>query len=239
MRKFNRKNNQVREITIEKNINLNADGSCLITQGNTKVICTATFEKDVPIWLKNKGSGWVTAEYSMLPASTSSRNKRESKQGKQTGRTIEIQRLIGRSLRTVVDLKKLNCGQFIVDCDVIQADGGTRTTSVTGAFVAMSLAIKKLLKQGILTENPIKDYLAAISCGIINNKIFMDLDYEEDSNADVDANFIFAKKLGISEVQISGEGSTFSLELMNEMIKLSTKAVENIFDLQKRMIGKI
>ena len=239
MRKFNRKNNQVREITIEKNINLNADGSCLITQGNTKVICTATFEKDVPIWLKNKGSGWVTAEYSMLPASTSSRNKRESKQGKQTGRTIEIQRLIGRSLRTVVDLKKLNCGQFIVDCDVIQADGGTRTTSVTGAFVAMSLAIKKLLKQGALTENPIKDYLAAISCGIINTKIFMDLDYEEDSNADVDANFIFAKKLGISEVQISGEGSTFSLKLMNEMIKLSTKAVENIFDLQKRMIGKI
>lgn len=239
MRKFNRKNNQVREITIEKNINLNADGSCLITQGNTKVICTATFEKDVPIWLKNKGSGWVTAEYSMLPASTSSRNKRESKQGKQTGRTIEIQRLIGRSLRTVVDLKKLNCGQFIVDCDVIQADGGTRTTSVTGAFVAMSLAIKKLLKQGALTENPIKDYLAAISCGIINSKIFIDLDYEEDSNADVDANFIFAKKLGISEVQISGEGSTFSLKLMNEMIKLSTKAIENIFDLQKRMIGKI
>ena len=239
MRKFNRKNNQVREITIEKNINLNADGSCLITQGNTKVICTATFGKDVPIWLKNKGSGWVTAEYSMLPASTSSRNKRESKQGKQTGRTIEIQRLIGRSLRTVVDLKKLNCGQFIVDCDVIQADGGTRTTSVTGAFVAMSLAIKKLLKQGALTENPIKDYLAAISCGIINSKIFIDLDYEEDSNADVDANFIFAKKLGISEVQISGEGSTFSLKLMNEMIKLSTKAVENIFDLQKRMIGKI
>ena len=239
MRKFNRKNNQIREITIEKNINLNADGSCLITQGNTKVICTATFEKDVPIWLKNKGSGWVTAEYSMLPASTSSRNKRESKQGKQTGRTIEIQRLIGRSLRTVVDLKKLNCGQFIVDCDVIQADGGTRTTSVTGAFVAMSLAIKKLLKQGALTENPIKDYLAAISCGIINSKIFIDLDYEEDSNADVDANFIFAKKLVISEVQISGEGSTFSLKLMNEMIKLSTKAVENIFDLQKRMIGKI
>ena len=165
----------------------------------------------------------------MLPASTSSRSKRESKQGKQTGRTIEIQRLIGRSLRTVVDLKKLNCGQFIVDCDVIQADGGTRTTSVTGAFVAMSLAIKKLLKQGVLTENPIKDYLAAISCGIINTKIFMDLDYEErNSNADVDANFIFAKELGISEVQISGEGSTFSLKLMNEMIKLSTKSVENI-----------
>ena len=239
MRNFNRKNNQIRPISIKKNFNVNADGSCLISQGNTKVICTATFEKDVPIWLKNKGSGWVTAEYSMLPASTSSRNKRESKQGKQTGRTIEIQRLIGRSLRTVVDLKKLNCGQFIVDCDVIQADGGTRTTSVTGAFVAMSLAIKKLLKQGALTENPIKDYLAAISCGIINTKIFIDLDYEEDSNADVDANFIFAKKLGISEVQISGEGSTFSLKLMNEMIKLSTKAVENIFDLQKRMIGKI
>ena len=239
MRKFNRKNNQIREITIEKNINLNADGSCLISQGNTKVICTATFEKDVPIWLKNKGSGWVTAEYSMLPASTSSRNKRESKQGKQTGRTIEIQRLIGRSLRTVIDLKKLNGGQFIVDCDVIQADGGTRTTSVSGAFIAISLAVKKLLKQGVLEENPIKDYLAAISCGIVSAKILMDLDYDEDSNADVDANFIFTKKMGISEVQISGESSTFSLKLINEMVKLSLKAVENIFDLQKKTIGKI
>ena len=239
MRKFNRKNYQIREITIEKNINLNADGSCLISQGNTKVICTATFEKDVPIWLKNKNSGWVTAEYSMLPASTTSRNKRESKQGKQTGRTIEIQRLIGRSLRTVIDLKKLNCGQFIVDCDVIQADGGTRTTSVSGAFIAISLAVKKLLKQGVLKENPIKDYLAAISCGIVNAEIFMDLDYDEDSNAGVDANFIFTKKMGISEVQISGEGSTFSLKLINEMVKLSLKAVENIFDLQKKTIGKI
>ena len=239
MRNFNRKNNQIREITIKKNINKNADGSCLISLGNTKVICTATYESEGPSWLKTQDSGWVTAEYSMLPASTKSRNKRESRVGKQTGRTIEIQRLIGRSLRTVIDLEKLAKGQFIVDCDVLQADGGTRTTSITGAFVALALAVKKLLKEKIIFDNPIKDYLAAISCGIVNKKILIDLDYNEDSSADVDANFVFTKKSGISEVQISGENASFELDSVNRMINLSYESINKVFSLQKKIIGKL
>ena len=239
MRNFNRKNNQIRPISIKKNFNINADGSCLICLGNTKVICTATFETDVPPWLKNKQSGWLTAEYGMLPTSTDSRNRREAKQGKQTGRTVEIQRLIGRSLRTVLDLKAFPSGQFIIDCDVIQADGGTRTASITGAYVALALAVKKLLKKGVLTKNPIKDSLAAISCGIINGNILVDLDYTEDSMADVDANFVFAKKMGVSEVQISGEKTTFNLKAVSQMLKLSLESTKEIFLLQEKIIGKI
>ena len=239
MRNFNRKNNQIRPISIKKNFNINADGSCLICLGNTKVICTATFETDVPPWLKNKQSGWLTAEYGMLPTSTDSRNRREAKQGKQTGRTVEIQRLIGRSLRTVLDLKAFPSGQFIIDCDVIQADGGTRTASITGAYVALALAVKKLLKKGILTKNPIKDSLAAISCGVVNGNILVDLDYTEDSMADVDANFVFAKKMGVSEVQISGEKTTFNLKAVNQMLKLSFESTKEIFRLQEKIIGKI
>lgn len=239
MRNFNRKNNQIRPISIKKNFNINADGSCLICLGNTKVICTATFETDVPPWLKNKQSGWLTAEYGMLPTSTDSRNRREAKQGKQTGRTVEIQRLIGRSLRTVLDLKAFPSGQFIIDCDVIQADGGTRTASITGAYVALALAVKKLLKKGVLTKNPIKDSLAAISCGVINGNILVDLDYTEDSMADVDANFVFAKKMGVSEVQISGEKTTFNLKAVSQMLKLSLESTKEIFRLQEKIIGKI
>ena len=239
MRNFNRKNNQIRPISIKKNFNINADGSCLICLGNTKVICTATFETDVPPWLKNKQSGWLTAEYGMLPTSTDSRNRREAKQGKQTGRTVEIQRLIGRSLRTVLDLKAFPLGQFIIDCDVIQADGGTRTAGITGAYVALALAVKKLLKNGVLTKNPIKDSLAAISCGVINGNILVDLDYTEDSMADVDANFVYAKKMGVSEVQISGEKKTFNFKAMNQMLKLSFESTKEIFRLQEKIIGKI
>ena len=239
MRNFNRKNNQIRPISIKKNFNINADGSCLICLGNTKVICTATFETDVPPWLKNKQSGWLTAEYGMLPTSTDSRNRREAKQGKQTGRTVEIQRLIGRSLRTVLDLKAFPSGQFIIDCDVIQADGGTRTASITGAYVALALAVKKLLKNGVLTKNPIKDSLAAISCGVINGNILVDLDYTEDSMADVDANFVYAKKMGVSEVQISGEKTTFNLKAVSQMLKLSLESTKEIFRLQEKIIGKI
>ena len=239
MRNFNRKNNQIRPISIKKNFNINADGSCLICLGNTKVICTATFETDVPPWLKNKQSGWLTAEYGMLPTSTDSRNRREAKQGKQTGRTVEIQRLIGRSLRTVLDLKAFPSGQFIIDCDVIQADGGTRTASITGAYVALALAVKKLLKKGVLTKNPIKDSLAAISCGVINGNVLVDLDYSEDSMADVDANFVFAKKMGVSEVQISGEKTTFNLKAVSQMLKLSLESTKEIFRLQEKIIGKI
>ncbi len=239
MRNFNRKNNQIRPISIKKNFNINADGSCLICLGNTKVICTATFETEVPTWLRNKGSGWLTAEYGMLPTSTNSRNRREAKQGRQTGRTIEIQRLIGRSLRTVLDLSSFPSGQFVVDCDVIQADGGTRTASITGAYVALALAVKKLLKKGILSQNPIKDSLSAISCGIVNGKTLVDLDYEEDSIADVDANFVFAKKMGVSEVQISGENATFNLKAINQMLKLSLESTKEIFRLQEKTIGRI
>ena len=239
MRNFNRKNNQIRPISIKKNFNINADGSCLICLGNTKVICTATFETDVPPWLKNKQSGWLTAEYGMLPTSTDSRNRREAKQGKQTGRTVEIQRLIGRSLRTVLDLKAFPSGQFIIDCDVIQADGGTRTASITGAYVALALAVKKLLKKGVLTKNPIKDSLAAISCGVINGNILVDLDYTEDSMADVDANFVFAKKMGVSEVQISREKTAFNFKVVSQMLKLSFESTKEIFLLQEKIIGKI
>ena len=239
MRNFNRKNNQIRPISIKKNFNIHADGSCLICLGNTKVICTATFETEVPPWLKNKESGWLTAEYGMLPASTDSRNRREAKNGKQTGRTVEIQRLIGRSLRTVLDLTTFPSGQFIIDCDVIQADGGTRTASITGAYVALALAVKKLLKKNILTKNPIKDSLAAISCGVVNGKTLVDLDYNEDSMADVDANFVFARKMGFSEVQISGEKTTFNLKTISQMLKLSLESTKEIFRLQEKIIGKI
>lgn len=237
MRKFNRKKDQIRDLTIETNVNKNSDGSCIIRLGDTHVICTASFENDVPQWLKNRDSGWITAEYGMLPASTSSRNKREAARGKQTGRTVEIQRLIGRSLRTVVDLKKIKGCQLILDCDVIQADGGTRTAAITGAFVALSIAVKKLLKNKILKENPIKDYLSAVSCGIVNGEVYVDLDYTEDSKADVDANFIFSKNLGIAEVQVSGEGFTFSSEDLNNMLKMSEDSVRQIFEIQKKVLS--
>ena len=239
MRNFNRKNNQIRPISIKKDFSMNADGSCLICLGNTKVICTAKFETEVPPWLKNKDSGWLTAEYGMLPTSTDSRNRREARQGKQTGRTIEIQRLIGRSLRTVLDLQVFPKGQFVVDCDVIQADGGTRTASITGAYVALALAVKKLLKTGVLSKNPLKDSLSAISCGVVCGKIMVDLDYKEDSMADVDANFVFAKKTGISEVQISGEKTTFNLRTINKMLELGLESAREIVSLQEKIIGKI
>tara|TARA_Y100000991_G_C21845556_1_gene294289 strand:- start:25 stop:738 length:714 start_codon:yes stop_codon:yes gene_type:complete len=237
MRKFNRKKDQIRDISIETNVNKNSDGSCIIRLGDTHVMCTASFENDVPPWLKHKDSGWVTAEYGMLPGSTSTRNKREATKGKQSGRTVEIQRLIGRSLRTVVDLKKIKGSQLIIDCDVIQADGGTRTASISGAFVALSLAVKKLLKNKCLKQDPIKDYLSAISCGILDKEILVDLDYNEDSKANVDANFIFSKNLGIAEVQVSGEGSTFKADDLSKMIKMSEEAVKKIFQIQEKVLS--
>ena len=239
MRNFNRKNNQVRPISIKKNFNVNAHGSCLICIGNTKVICTATFETEVPSWLKNKDSGWLTAEYGMLPTSTNSRNRREARLGKQSGRTVEIQRLIGRSLRTILDLQVFPSKQFIIDCDVIEADGGTRTASITGAYVALALAVKKLLKKGLLTKSPLRDSVSAISCGIVDGKVLVDLDYTEDSRADVDANFVFTRKSGVSEVQISGEKTTFNLKTINQMLKMSLKSTEKISLLQEKVIGKI
>ncbi len=238
MRKFNRKNDQVREISLEKDFSANADGSCLVSYGNTKVLCTATIDEDIPKWLKNRNAGWVTAEYGMLPGSTNSRNKRESKLGKQSGRTVEIQRLIGRSLRSVVNLDKINGYQIIIDCDVLQADGGTRTASITGGYVALCSAFNKMLKNNYIKESPIQDCVAAISCGIVNGSIMIDLDYDEDSNADVDANFVIAEKSGFSEVQITGEEKTFTRESINEMISLSQVAAEEIFNIQKNVIDK-
>ena len=236
MRKFNRKKDQIRDMVIDPNVNKNADGSCIIKLGNTQAICTASYASDVPAWLKQKNSGWLTAEYGMLPGSTSTRNKREAVKGKQSGRTVEIQRLIGRSLRTIINLKKLNGGQFILDCDVIQADGGTRTASISGAFVALSLAVKKLLDKKVLTENPIIDSISAISCGILDNEVYVDLDYSEDSVADVDANIILTKNSGISEVQASGEGSTFNFDQLSQMIEMTENAAKLIFEIQEKAI---
>tara|TARA_X000000950_G_scaffold288321_1_gene404457 strand:+ start:4080 stop:4796 length:717 start_codon:yes stop_codon:yes gene_type:complete len=237
VRKNNRKNYETREISIDVDFCKNADGSCLINYGDTKVICTASIDEDIPKWLKIKKTGWVTAEYSMLPGSTNSRNKRESKIGKQSGRTVEIQRLIGRSLRSVLDLKVLDGYQIIIDCDVLQADGGTRTASITGGFVALSLAVNKLIKNGNILKNPILDYVAAISCGIIGDEIFVDLDYMEDSRADVDANFVVSKNSGFSEIQISGEENTFSIELTQKMIQQSVNVLKEIFEIQKNAIN--
>ena len=236
MRKFNRKNHELRKISIEVDINNNAHGSCIIRYGMTKVVCTASIDEDLPKWLREKKAGWITAEYGMLPGSTNSRNKRESKIGKQSGRTIEIQRLIGRSLRSVVDLEKLAGYQIIVDCDVLQADGGTRTTSITGGYVALCLAIKKFVSRGLIKKNPIKDFVAAISCGIVNEKILVDLDYAEDSAAQVDANFVLSKTSGFSEIQISGEENTFNLESVKEMIDKTEKSMKHIFKIQKDAI---
>ena len=237
MRKFNRKNDEPRKISVEVDINKNADGSCIINYGMTKVICTASIDEDIPKWLREKKTGWITAEYGMLPGSTNSRNKRESKVGKQSGRTVEIQRLIGRSLRSVVDLEKLMGYQIIIDCDVLQADGGTRTASITGGYVALCLAIKKFVQKGLIKKSPIKDFVAAISCGIVNEKILIDLDYDEDSAAQVDANFVLSKKSGFSEIQISGEENTFNLNSVTEMISKTERSMKNIFKIQKDAIS--
>ena len=202
----------------------------------TKVVCTASIDEDIPKWLKEKKTGWITAEYGMLPGSTNSRNKRESKVGKQSGRTVEIQRLIGRSLRSIVDLEKLSGYQIIIDCDVLQADGGTRTASITGGYVALCLAIKKFVQKGLIKKNPIKDFVAAISCGIVNERILIDLDYDEDSAAQVDANFVLSKKSGFAEIQISGEENTFNLNSVKEMINKSETSIKHIFKIQKDAI---
>ena len=210
MRKFNRKKDQIRDLTIETNVNKNSDGSCIIRLGDTHVICTASFENDVPQWLKNRDSGWITAEYGMLPRSTNSRMKRESSRGKQGGRTLEIQRLIGRSLRTCVDRLLLGERQIIIDCDVIQADGGTRCAAITGGWIALKLASDYLVKNQIIDENPIMNQVAAISCGIYNDQPILDLDYEEDSNVKTDANFVLNQKNEIIEIQVSAEKDPFS-----------------------------
>jgi len=232
-----RNHNQSRIVNIKKNYIKNADASCLINVGETSVICTASLDKRVPMWLKGSGKGWLTAEYGMLPASTDTRNDREATRGKQSGRTQEIQRLIGRSLRAALDLKKLKELQIKIDCDVINADGGTRTASITGGWIALSLLIQILLKKKILKENPIVDQISAISCGIYKGMEVIDLDYIEDSEAETDANFIISKSNNLIEVQATAEKGNFNKEQLNNMIDLAINESTVLFELQNSVIN--
>lgn len=236
MRPSKRKPNELRKISIEPNILNHAEGSCLIKFGNTHVICSASIESSVPRFLKGKNSGWVAAEYGMLPRSTGMRMYREAANGKQGGRTLEIQRLIGRSMRASVDLKLLGERQILIDCDVINADGGTRTAAITGSYVAMHLAIRSLMDKKILRTNPLISQIAAVSCGIHNGATIVDLDYDEDSNAAVDANFVFNHKGNLIEVQSTGETGDFTTEQLLEMLKLAKDAASELFMLQNQVL---
>ena len=231
----NRNSSELRDVKITPNYLPDSEGSALIEVGNTKVICSATIEKKVPRWLKGKGSGWVTAEYSMLPRSSKDRIQRE--RFKVSGRTQEIQRLIGRSLRSVVNLKKMAEYQIKIDCDVIQADGGTRTAAITGGWVALYQAINFLLKTGKLTENPITDQVAAISCGICENQELLDLDYEEDSNAETDGNFVMTASSGIVEIQTTAEEKPINKEQFQRLLSLAELGMKYIFKVQKNTLG--
>ena len=228
---------EIREIVFETNINIHAEGSCLVKFGNTQVICTASIDEKTPPWLRGSGKGWVTAEYGMLPRSTNTRIDRESARGKQSGRTKEIQRLIGRSLRSVINLENLGERQIKIDCDVIQADGGTRTASISGSFVALYLAIDKLKKNYNIEKPIIKNFVAAISVGIIANKVCVDLDYSEDSKAEVDANFVISDNGKISEIQATGEEYFFSEEQYQEMFGLAKSTIEKIITKQKKILN--
>lgn len=237
MRPSGRSANELRTVTLEPGYARHAEGSCLIKFGHTHVLCTASVENRVPPFLRGQGRGWVTAEYGMLPRATGERMRREASQGKQSGRTQEIQRLIGRSLRAVIDLKKLGERQISLDCDVIQADGGTRTASVTGAWVALAQAVKWMQDTGMLTESPIRDQVAAISCGIYEGNCVLDLDYPEDSNADTDANFVMTGSGGIVEIQGTAEGDPFSEESFGELMGLAKKGIGELLDLQRKAVG--
>ena len=228
---------QLRDISFETKVNIHAEGSCLVKFGNTHVICTASIDEKTPPWLRNSGKGWVTAEYGMLPRSTNTRIDREAARGKQSGRTQEIQRLIGRSLRSVVNLKELGERQIKIDCDVIQADGGTRTASISGGFVAMYQAVEKLKKNYNIQEKIIKNYVAAISVGIVDNKPCLDLDYEEDSAAQVDANFVICDNEKLSEIQVTGEEFFFSEDQYIEIYKLAKIGIKKIISKQKNALG--
>ena len=231
-----RKSNQARKIHITKDYIHNADASCLINVGKTSIICTASIETKIPNWLKGSGKGWLTAEYSMLPASTHTRNNRESAQGKQSGRTLEIQRLIGRSLRASLDLEKLQELQIKIDCDVINADGGTRTASITGGWVVLKMLVESLIKNKTLKNNPIKDQVAAISCGIFKGEEILDLDYFEDSNTEIDANFVVSKSKNLIEVQATAEKGGFTKTQLNTLIDMACKECDNIFSIQSEVI---
>jgi ribonuclease PH len=237
-RSNNRALDEMREVTIDRSFNVHAEGSCLITFGGTKVICTATIEEKQPHFLRGKNQGWVTAEYGMLPRSTNSRMNREASRGKQGGRTLEIQRLIGRSLRSVIDLKKLGKRTIWIDCDVIQADGGTRTASITGAFIALMDACQRLHDAGEIRDLPITDYVAAISCGIVNGQPMLDLDYDEDSGCETDMNFVMTSEQKFIEIQGTAEGHPFSRDEFNAMALLAEKGIGELITLQRKILSK-
>ena len=235
MRNSKRENNQLREIDIIPNYNPYAEGSCLIKFGNTHVICTASVEEKVPQWLKGQNKGWITAEYGMLPRATQERVTREAK--KPSGRTQEIQRLIGRSLRAVIDLEAMKDISICIDCDVIQADGGTRTASITGGFVALYLAIQKLKKDKKIVVNPIKEFVAAVSCAVYQGNKILDVDYLEDSNAQADVNFVLTESGGIVEIQGTAEDEPFSEEEFKELMGLAKSGVAELIKKQKEALG--
>lgn len=232
MRPSGRDTTEMRPISMEVGVSRHAEGSCLIKCGDTHVLCTASVDERVPPWMKNSGLGWVTAEYGMLPRATHTRGRREAKNG-QSGRTQEIQRLIGRSLRAVVDRPALGERQIVVDCDVIQADGGTRCASITGGWVALRMAVNRLLSAGVITSDPLVDHVAAVSCGLYAGQPVLDLDYPEDSEAGVDGNFVLTGSGKLIEVQMSAEGSTFSRDQMSILLDLAEKGVGELVGLQQ------
>ncbi len=237
MRPTGRTPDQLRDVTLEVSVSRYAEGSCLARFGETHVLCTASVEQGVPGWLKGKGRGWVTAEYGMLPRATHTRGRREAAQGQQSGRTQEIQRLIGRSLRSVTDMKLLGDRTITLDCDVLQADGGTRTAAITGAWVALSRACAYLVEEGVLKQNPVTGQVAAISCGVFENAPVLDLDYAEDSNAEVDCNFVLSGDGRMIEVQATGEQRPFSDEEFAELIRLAKLGCGALFEAQRRALG--
>ena len=236
MRPSGRAPDEMRAISIETGYTKHAEGSCLISFGDTKVLCTASVEERIPPWLRGKGEGWVTGEYSMLPRATHTRGSREAAKGKQSGRTQEIQRLIGRSLRAVVDMKKLGERQITLDCDVIQADGGTRTASISGAWVALRLAVNSLMERKLIEQDPITAKVAAISCGIYNGTPVLDLDYPEDSNAEADANFVLIEGGKIAEAQATAEGAPYDEEALLRLLRLARMGCDRIFAAQEEAV---
>jgi ribonuclease PH len=237
MRPSKRAADEMRAVSFERNVARYAEGSCLIKFGETQVLCTASLEDKPPMWLRGQGRGWVTAEYAMLPRATQTRTRREVTSGKQSGRTQEIQRLIGRSLRAVVDLQMLGERQITIDCDVLQADGGTRTASITGAWVALHDCLKWMRSRSIIRDMPLKDHVAAISCGLINGEAVIDLDYVEDSSAQTDANFVLTGKGHIVEVQATAEGAPFDEAQLAQMMALAKQGIAKLVDMQKQTVA--
>ncbi|MEG3641172.1 ribonuclease PH [Magnetococcus sp. PR-3] len=231
-----RRPDELRAVTMTRHFAKHAEGSCLITFGDTHVLCTATVEESQPRWMRNEDRGWVTAEYGMLPRSTNTRMGREASRGKQSGRTQEIQRLIGRAMRSVVDLKALGKRTIWLDCDVIQADGGTRTAAITGAFVAMHDAVSRLLDAGLIRDNPLRDHVAAVSCGIVDGLPALDLDYREDSSCDTDMNFVMTGSGGFVEIQGTAEGAPFSRAEFDAMAGLAEQGIMALIEEQKKAL---